>query len=235
MGGTRHWKAAASPRAELCRTELLPLPYSSPDTHCSTAAPTKHHSRLLGWQLPPGHSTFHSQPTHHGKFKDRKKGAELQLLLWLCPGLGRPCAWGRSKLLLPSGAEKVTRNRFCGSPMGAGHSLPVLSIPTLTTKLPHAWPVPGQLSPGISTWTANAAAGAKLGTGDKEKPGHERGRVGTGSWLICGLRGAPDLCGPGDQTLPSFPQPLVPFPGKGGHCSPALSQLLQLCSEGSMG
>lgn len=32
--------------------------------------------------------------------------------------------------------------------------------------------------------------------------------------------------------LPTAP---VPFLGEGGHCSPALSQLLQLCSEGSMG
>lgn len=129
----------------------------------------------------------------------------------------------------------MTRNHLCGSPTGAGHSLPVLSAPTLTTKLPCLWPVPGQLPPGISTWTANTAAGAKLGTRDKEKPGHERGRVGTGGWLTCGLRGAPKPRGPGDQPPPSFPQPPVPFLGEGGHSSPALSQLLQLCSEGSMG
>lgn len=57
----------------------------------------------------------------------------------------------------------MTGNRLCGSPMGAGHSLPVLSTPTLTTKLPHAWPVPGQLSPGISTRAANAAGNVATG------------------------------------------------------------------------
>lgn len=90
----------------------------------------------------------------------------------------------------------MTRICLCGSPTGAGHSLPVLS--TLTTKLPCLRPVPGQLPPGISTWTANTAAGAKLGMGDKEKAGNEQGRVGTGGWLTCGLRGVLEPCGPGD-------------------------------------
>lgn len=175
-----------------------------------------------------------SQPNHKGKFKDRKKEAELQLLLWLCPSLGRPCAWGRSKLLLPSGAGKVTRNRLWHSHRG-GHSLPVLSDPTQTTKLPHTWPVPGQLPPGISTQTANTAAGAKPETGDKEKPGQEWGSVGTGGWLTCGLRGAPARVGQGIKPPHPSHSPPCLSQGKGGHHSPALSQLLRLCSEGSMG
>lgn len=54
----------------------------------------------------------------------------------------------------------------------------------------------------------------------------------------CGLgtRKSQGTSGAGwEPNPPSFPQPPVPFLGEGGHSSSALSQLLQLCSEGSMG
>lgn len=190
---------------------------------------SKHLSGLLGWQLPPGHSTFHL-PTHPPrKFKDRKKGAELQLSALVVPWPGQTLCLGKVKAPPPLRSSKGDQDLS----LWLSHRDRMLSAcsihSSLTTKLPHLWPVPGQLPPGISTWTANTAAGAKPRTGDKENAGKEQGRVGTGGWLTCGLRGVLD------QTPPSFPHPPVPFLGEGGHCSPALSQLLQLCSEGSMG
>lgn len=124
----------------------------------------------------------------------------------------------------------MTMNCLCGSPRGAGRCLfyPLLLKPQSC----HACGL-SQISshlgsaPGLQT----QLQGQSQGLGDKEKPGHEQDRVGTGSWLTCGLRGALEPCGPVNQNPPSFPQPPSAFP-RGGRsqqpCSvPAAPALLR--------
>lgn len=123
----------------------------------------------------------------------------------------------------------MTGNHLCGSPTGAGHSAcSIHSYSNHKAAMPVACPRPAP------TWDQHL--GCKHSCRGKARDWGTRKSQGT-SWAgweqVAGSPVAPEE--PEDQNAPSFPQPPVTFLGEGGHSSPALSQLLQLCSEGSMG
>lgn len=113
-------------------------------------------------------------------------------------------------------------------------TLSVLSIPTLTTKLPHLWPV------SAPTWDQHldckhSCRGKARDWGTRKSQGTSR----AGWEQVAGSPVASEEpwshVGLGTKTPHPSHSPPVPFLGEGGLSSPALSQLLQLCSEGSMG
>lgn len=206
---------------------IHPLQHSSLQTSLMApgmAAPT--------WtqHLPP------PNPPTKGSLRTEKRGLNCSFLLWLCPSLGRLCAWGKKKLLLPSGAGKVIRNCLCGSPTGAGHS--ACSIHSYSN---HKAATPVACPRSAPTWDQHldckhSCRGKARDWGTGKSQGTSRAGWEQVAGSPVALEEPWSCVGARDQPPPSFPQPPSAFP-RGGRChsSPTLSQLLQLCSEGSMG